>query len=195
MTVVKKVKKLPATKLKAVAKTEKVEPAKVEKIVYNSNIKEYAWLSNFQPCLVVLRIDKDTGENLMFTSAEAAFHYFKTKSVEYRTKIYNCIKAYDARYQGSAKAGCPMRKDWHEIRRDVMFRVVLAKYSQNTMLAKWLLETGDAELVELAPWDKEGFWGTDESGKGNNESGKITMEVREILRDRKIGSVAIGKYL
>lgn len=181
---VAKVKAPVLTKVKSAKATTKEKVAKkkdVEIIRYNSTISNWRWLSNFQQCMIVLYVEKGSDEKLEFASAEAAFQYFKTRSPEQRQKIYNCIKASDARYQGSEKAGCTMRKDWPDIREDVMLAILKAKYMQNYYLRKWLLATDTAELIELAPWDKELFWGTDESGNGENRSGKLTMQVREWL--------------
>lgn len=201
-----KVKTKAVVKTKAAVKPKAVLPAKsstkkAEKekhIRYNASIAKYSWLSNFQNCMIVLYIEKGSDETLTFANAEAAFQYFKTRSPEQRQKIYNCVKAHDARYQGSEKAGCVMRKDWSEIREPVMLAVLKAKYMQNYYLRKWLLETDDAELIELAPWDKELFWGTDDSGNGENKSGKTTMQVREWLRemeDNRVVKIYVGAFL
>jgi predicted NAD-dependent protein-ADP-ribosyltransferase YbiA (DUF1768 family) len=46
-----------------------------------------------------------------------------------------------------------------------------------------LLETGDAELVEGNWWD-DTFWGVC-NGVGQNNLGKILMDTRRELRERK----------
>lgn len=188
----KSVIKDPAEQTSVSVKAEKKETVT---LIYNSQIEKLEWLSNFQPCLIVVVIDRTTGETLKFSSVEQGFHYFKTRSPEFRQKIYNCVKAKDARYHGSEKSGCPMRPDWKEIRKNVMKNLLLAKYGQNLILKKWLLATEDAKLVELAPWDKEKFWGVDEEGNGSNNSGLLTEEVREILADKSITTVYMDRYL
>jgi ribA/ribD-fused uncharacterized protein len=167
-------------------------------IRYNASITQHSWLSNFQNCMIVLYLEKGSDETLTFANAEAAFQYFKTRSPEQRQKIYNCVKASDARYQGSEKAGCVMRKDWFDIREPVMLAVLKAKYMQNYYLRKWLIATDKAELIELSPWDKELFWGTDDSGNGENKSGKLTMQVREWLREmeeNRVVKIYVGAFL
>jgi len=71
------------------------------------------------------------------------------------------------------------RSDWADVRLDVMRRADLAKYMQNPALAKRLLATGDAELVEDSPFDD--FWGAGHRGDGRNWAGRILMEVRRQL--------------
>ncbi|MBK9336371.1 MAG: NADAR family protein [Lewinellaceae bacterium] len=55
------------------------------------------------------------------------------------------------------------------------------KFSQEPFLT-WLLETGDANLQEGNTWS-DTFWGVDlETGAGENNLGKLLMEIREHLR-------------
>jgi ribA/ribD-fused uncharacterized protein len=194
---VKPVVKAKAKSSKPVADKAKEKKAK-DHIRYNASIAKYSWLSNFQNCMIVLYVEKGSDETLTFANVEAAFQYFKTRSPEQRQKIYNCVKASDARYQGSEKAGCVMRKDWHDMREAVMLAVLKAKYMQNYYLRKWLLETDKAELIELAPWDKELFWGTDDNGNGENKSGRLTMQVREWLsemEENRVVKIYVGAFL
>lgn len=122
---------------------------------------------------------------IMFYSAEQAFQYMKTESAEHRTKIRNCIKPKDARYQGSAKAGCPLRDDWDEVKESIMFEILKAKYSQNVVMGEMLMGTEDVPIVEIAPWDKEKFWGVDTDRQGKNTTGKLHERVRKWLRKKK----------
>lgn len=140
---------------------------------------DHKWLSSFLPCCIILE-DAD-GNMQMFSSAEHAFHWFKTDDQTFKDKIINAKDASTARYWGGAKVKCPMRKDWDKIKLKVMAKIVKAKFTQNLELAKLLIETKDKELIELAPWDKEGFWGTGNDGSGENNLGKIIMKRRKSL--------------
>lgn len=77
-----------------------------------------------------------------------------------------------------------MRKDWDEVKLSVMETVVRAKFTQNPHLAKYLVETGEAELVEGNRW-RDVFWGVySVTGEGENNLGKILMKViSELVRD------------
>jgi ribA/ribD-fused uncharacterized protein len=72
--------------------------------------------------------------------------------------------------------------DWEEIKVGVMRELVYRKFMDHAVLARQLLATGEAELVEGNRWGDR-FWGVDAiSGKGSNELGKILMQIREELR-------------
>lgn len=157
-------------------KKKKVEKKQIQ---FNYKITEFAWLSNFLPCCIEMK-DED-GKRHLFASAEHAFQFFKTDNQLHREKILNAVGASKARYWGSEKSGCPIRSDWEEVKSSIMTKVLTAKFKQNSVLKKRLLATGSDELVELAPWDKEGYWGVNNSGEGNNKTGKILMKVRSKL--------------
>lgn len=72
------------------------------------------------------------------------------------------------------------RSDWHEAKLEIMRRADLAKFTQNEELAKLLLATGDAELIEDSL--SEPFWGIGLDGNGPNWAGRVIMEVRALLR-------------
>lgn len=72
------------------------------------------------------------------------------------------------------------RPDWHNVKLDIMRRADHAKFTQNADLARLLLATGEAELVEDSPG--EPFWGTGPDGAGFNWAGRVLMEIRTQLR-------------
>lgn len=158
-------------------------------IRYNAKTERFAFLSSMYMCSITVKVVEPDGDRLLeFSSAEAAFHYFKTTATPFREKILSCGIPSKARYYGSAEAQCPMRKDWtttpkgsdHELRFQVMRAIQWAKFTQNVVLAQRLIETGDVPLKENAPWEKETYWGTID-GKGDNNHGKILMQIRQRL--------------
>jgi N-glycosidase YbiA len=76
--------------------------------------------------------------------------------------------------------GAVPRADWAAVKLDLMRRADAAKFAQNPDLARRLLATGDAALIEDSPFDA--FWGTGRDGGGLNWAGRVLMEVREALR-------------
>lgn len=81
---------------------------------------------------------------------------------------------------------------WNRIRKDVVVKGNLAKFSQNQELKDYLLATGDKILVEASPYD--GIWGIKMYGNdtraknphtwlGTNLLGFALMEVRDALRE------------
>lgn len=58
------------------------------------------------------------------------------------------------------------------------------KFRNNDNLKKMLLGTGDAVLVEDSPIDD--YWGIGENGDGQNMLGKLLMELRSKLAQKKL---------
>ena len=75
-----------------------------------------------------------------------------------------------------------IQPDWSKTKFDRMKRVLQAKFAQHEDLAKLLLSTGKARLVEAATVDNlvNRTWG-EVDGVGKNMLGKLLMEVREEL--------------
>lgn len=77
----------------------------------------------------------------------------------------------------------PLRRDWEEVKDNIMREALRAKFTQNKDLKKILLETGDAELVEHTANDN--YWGDGGDGSGKNMLGKLLMEFREELKNEE----------
>lgn len=73
-----------------------------------------------------------------------------------------------------------LRSDWEEVKEQIMYRAVLAKFTQHADLRSRLLATGDVEIVEHS--GKDAYWGDGGDGSGKNVLGKILMQVRHELR-------------
>lgn len=69
------------------------------------------------------------------------------------------------------------RKDWQEVKQQVMYKALLAKFSQSQELRRMLAATGDRELVERSPYDR--YWGDGGNGSGENHLGRLLMKVRD----------------
>ncbi len=74
----------------------------------------------------------------------------------------------------------PLRRDWEEVKEEIMRRGVLQKFETHVEIREVLLSTGDEEIVENSPSDY--YWGCGKDGSGKNRLGFILMEVREELR-------------
>lgn len=75
-----------------------------------------------------------------------------------------------------------LRKEWGEVKDDIMRRAVLEKFKQNDDAKKVLLKTGDQEIIEKTT--KDYYWGCGTEGTGKNILGKILMEVRDTLKEQ-----------
>lgn len=72
-----------------------------------------------------------------------------------------------------------LRENWEDIKIDVMYQIVLAKFSQNEFLKQKLIATGREWLEEGNTWGDR-TWGTVD-GVGNNYLGKVLMTVQSVL--------------
>ena len=127
---------------------------------------EYSFLSNYFDAPVLYN-------GLRFKNSEAAFQ--AQKCPERATEFCN-LSPMSAKRMGRA---VPLRSDWNKVRIAIMKAVVLAKFQQNKKLKRALLATQDAILIEGNTWN-DTFWGVCR-GRGENNLGKILMEVRNEL--------------
>jgi ribA/ribD-fused uncharacterized protein len=76
-----------------------------------------------------------------------------------------------------------VRRDWNDVKLDVMLWGVREKFKQED-LKQMLLDTGEQELVEGNTWN-DTYWGICR-GEGQNNLGKILMKVRTELRQQNV---------
>ena len=77
------------------------------------------------------------------------------------------------------------RNDWESIKEDVMYKALLAKFTQHNDLKKLLLGTGERKLIEHSPYDS--YWGDGGNGTGKNRLGELLMRLRcELRSGRKV---------
>jgi ribA/ribD-fused uncharacterized protein len=77
-----------------------------------------------------------------------------------------------------------IRKDWSDVKMDVMKLALRAKFTQHKKLHDMLLSTGDRPLVEHT--SRDNFWGDGGDGSGDNHLGKLLEEVRDALKNGKL---------
>lgn len=130
---------------------------------------KYYFLSNFYESPV-------TYEGITYRNNEAAFQAAKVTDTNVREKFSN-LDPSSAKRKGR---NVQLRHGWDQIKFDIMYEIVKAKFEQNHELREKLLSTGDSHLEEGNTWGDR-IWGT-VSGKGQNNLGKILMRVRGELR-------------
>lgn len=129
---------------------------------------QYFFLSNFYEYPIYYN-------KLVFCNAEAAFQAQKVINEKDQYKFIN-LNASQARKLGKT---VQLRKDWEEIKDNIMYEIVKRKFLTNKELQQKLLETKEEELVE-GNWWHDTYWGVDsKTGIGQNKLGKILMKVRE----------------
>lgn len=130
---------------------------------------KYYFLSNFSESKIELN-------GITFLNGESAFHSFKDISRQHEFSILDPSAAKRKGRQVN------LRSDWEDVKDDIMYQVVKAKFTQNEDLKLKLINTGDEYLEEGNTWG-DTYWGVCR-GKGNNMLGKILMRVRdEIIKN------------
>lgn len=137
--------------------------------------EEYEFLSNFYPTKVVF-------DGITYYNAEAAYQAQKCFLQADRLR-FSLLSADEAKRLGQK---IEIRSDWDEIKYRVMEQVVYAKFAQNPTLAQDLLDTANKPLKEGNTWG-DVYWGINlRTGEGENNLGKILMDLRETFRKNGI---------
>ena len=138
----------------------------------DKNIKgffdEYRYLSNFHLCEVLF-------EGVLYPSSENAYMAAKTTDLESR-KQFETIKPREAKELGMK---IKLRDNWDQIKFQIMYDILLDKFTRNSDLRQELLDTGDKFLEETNYWG-DIIWGVCD-GKGQNNLGLTLMKIRDIL--------------
>jgi ribA/ribD-fused uncharacterized protein len=132
---------------------------------------EYRFLSNYH----IVDVEYD---GKVYPSTEHAYQAAKTLNEKEREKIRSLTTPKDAKKLGKI---ITMRTDWDSIKFEVMLELIRKKFDlkHHPELAKKLLDTKDAELIE-GNWWNDTTWGVC-NGIGKNWLGKILMQVRDEL--------------
>ena len=134
---------------------------------------DYGFMSNFAP------YSFSDGSKIWPTSE----HYFQAQKFlvpEIQEKIRQIVSPMDAAIEGRNRQN-PLRPDWEEVKDEVMLQALRMKFSQNPEIAKELLATGDAILIEHTRNDD--YWADGGDGSGKNKLGLLLMQVREELKN------------
>lgn len=75
-----------------------------------------------------------------------------------------------------------LRPDWDEIKRDLLWDLLLKKFLANPFAWKYLVATGDAIIREKNTWN-DTIWGVNMNDQGQNLLGMGLMYVRQVLQD------------
>lgn len=137
--------------------------------------REHAFLSNFYFSPMII-------DNVVYTTNEHFFQAMKSLNPKEREAIVLAPTPGKAKRLGRKVS---LRKDWEDIKEEVMLIGLRHKFS-NPELRKKLLATGNEELIEGTIWH-DNYWGICNceacGGQGKNRLGKLLMQVREELAD------------
>lgn len=132
----------------------------------------YSFLSNFYDAPV-------TYKGITYLNSEAAYQAQKDPKQAYAFKHLPANKAKRLSHK------MDVVENWDDIKYGHMLEIVRQKFRQNPNLARHLLHTGHRELIE-GNWWNDTYWGVCD-GKGENNLGKILMQVRRELKPYIIG--------
>jgi len=145
----------------------------INKIMKERNIEkfegEYYFLSNFYYSDVAM-------DGRVYPTVEHAFQAAKTLVETERETIRNVETPKEAKRLGRKVL---LRKDWEDVKIDIMKKLLIDKFSPGRELAEKLKNTGDRKLIEGNYWGNT-FWGVC-YGVGSNHLGNLLMEVRSEL--------------
>jgi ribA/ribD-fused uncharacterized protein len=137
--------------------------------------ESYGCFSNFSPHPIVL-------DDITWPTSEHYFQAQKFLDRDYQHQIAGVQSPMIAARMGRSRSK-PIRTDWEEAKDNVMRKAVHAKVMQHQDVRETLLSTGDAVIIEATTNDN--YWGEGSDGSGKNMLGKILMEVRTELIERK----------
>jgi ribA/ribD-fused uncharacterized protein len=152
-----------------------------KEIKYFSGSKDNKWLSAFH------KANPFEYKGYTYPTVEHAFHSQKIdpkdpKEKEYKEYLSNPdLKPNEAKMYGGKtsykKNNFTFRDDWDEIKLKVMKEITEAYYSENPEMKQKLIDTKDAELLHMG-FRIDPYWGFKKDGSGENNHGKILMELR-----------------
>ena len=127
-------------------------------------------LSNFYECRTVI-------DGKEYVTLEHYFQSMKTVDLSAREQIRLAPGAGHAKRLGRK---CELRSDWEAVKLAVMRNGLLHKFDVESKPGRFLLDTGDAFLIEGNTWGDR-FWGQ-VNGEGQNWLGHLLMARRAELR-------------
>lgn len=130
-------------------------------------------LDNFAPFSVIV-------DGVEYKTAEHAFQSIKflQTNKDIAEEIRLSSSPFEARYLAH-KYKAQRRKDWSDVKYDIMERILYEKTIQNQYVREKLLATRDKRIVEDCGADDDRDWGCGIDGTGENNLGKIWMRIRE----------------
>jgi ribA/ribD-fused uncharacterized protein len=134
---------------------------------------EYRFLSNFQKADIEYEGD-------IYNSTECAFQASKVVK-EQRERLQHCEPYESKKLWKTLKKINETKEQWDARRLKVMMQVSIEKYLKHSWLREKLLATGERYLEETNHWNDR-YWGVDIHKGGENQLGKLLMNVRTYFR-------------
>lgn len=144
-----------------------------DRINFYSTKDKYGEFSNFALYPIKLK-----GKN--WPTSEHYFQAQKFAGTDYEETIRKASSPMKSAQLGRSRK-VKLRKNWDNLRDNIMYEAIKAKFTQHQELKELLLGTEDKLLVEHTQNDS--YWGDGGDGSGQNKLGKLLMKLREELRN------------
>lgn len=118
----------------------------------------------------------------LYPTSEHVYHAEKFDYESIKEEIRNTRSAHDSMKLAHSYKD-KVRKDWYQNNLAVMKNILRAKVEQHPYIKKKLLDSGERELIEDS-W-RDDFWGWGPNKDGQNNLGKLWMEVRAEVREKE----------
>lgn len=116
----------------------------------------------------------------MWKSSEHYFQAQKFAGTEYEIKIKNATSPMKAAELGRTRK-VKIRKNWDNMKENIMYEAIKAKFTQHEELKSLLLSTKSRTLIEHTELDD--YWGDGGNGRGKNRLGKLLMKLRSSFQN------------
>ena len=127
-----------------------------------------------------------TVNNVFYKTAEHFYQANKFDNEEIREKIINAETPKESSTIGRDRKNI-RRKDFKDIKLSVMSEAIYNKFSQNKDIRSKLIETRNEPIREMTT--KESFWGVGPNLDGENQIGKILMNIRKRVKCELLGNI------
>ena len=131
--------------------------------------REFYVLSNFSSFAIDF-------EGMRFPTSEHLYHWFKFKDHWVNQNLIQLAPSAHDAYKKSQEWKSKQRKDWDEVKLDIMYNILMLKVQQHPYVKQKLFETGKRLIVEDS--HRDDWWGWGPNKDGLNMLGKLWMRVR-----------------
>lgn len=114
----------------------------------------------------------------IYPTSEHAYHSEKFDDPKIKNMIRKMPSAH-ACFKWAEENKNIRRVDWDEVKLDIMKEILKEKANQHPYVMKKLKASGDNAIVECS-W-RDNFWGWGPNKDGQNQLGKLWMEIRKEL--------------
>jgi ribA/ribD-fused uncharacterized protein len=135
-------------------------------IYFNKPSDKHGFLSNYAAYPVVI-------DGVTWPTTEHYFHAMKFGIPERIELIKHCSTPLKA---AKLAQFWELPRNWPEVREQIMYNALCAKFNQHVKLKNKLISTGDAVLIYNMD---DNHWGIGQNQTGNNMLGVLLMQLRE----------------